>query len=257
MSAINVTSITPEIAAQIGSVVAVGLAVLAVYGMRKAFKDLFSALGYGGVSDVERDAARERLAGNDVEVRDGAIYSVQTSEKTIDQKAADLKASLEGMREYERLGNVWQTWKDQSDAGPGQSRMNIKMYDALVARGMDAQDAIAAVEARNAAVSRMEARQDAIDALEHQAAIELHDHAISIEKEDRKASEMTMHSVDDLTAGDKMEAEYQEMWSEQREFDGFAEYEAHIQNGLSHADAMEETRKAELVHRQRAFEAKL
>ncbi|MBU4183200.1 MAG: hypothetical protein KJ565_16030 [Gammaproteobacteria bacterium] len=172
MSAINVTSITPEIAAQIGSVVAVGLAVLAVYGMRKAFKDLYSALGFGGVSDVERDAARERLAGNSVEVRDGAIYSVDRAEKSVEQQAAAAKASLEGMREYERLGNVWQTWKDQSDAGPGQSRMNIKMYDALVARGMDAQDAIAAVEARNAAVSRMEARQEEIDAKEHQAAIE-------------------------------------------------------------------------------------
>ncbi|MDO9315168.1 MAG: hypothetical protein Q7T97_11540 [Burkholderiaceae bacterium] len=199
MSAINVTSITPEIAAQIGSVVAVGLAVLAVYGMRKAFKDLYSALGFGGVSDVERDAARERLAGNSVEVRDGAIYSVDRSERSVEQQAAAVKASLEGMREYERLGNVWQTWKDQSDAGPGQSRMNIKMYDALVARGMDAQDAIAAVEARNAAVSRMEARQNAIDEREHQIAIDRYQEEIDAKEHQAAIERYANASETDLT----------------------------------------------------------
>lgn len=177
MSAINVSTITPEIAAQIGSVVAVGLAVLAVYGMRKAFKDLYSALGFGGVSDVERDAAKERLAGNSVDVRDGAIYSLDRAEKSVEQQASAAKASLEGMREYERLGSVWQSWEDQAQDGRIQAQMNLAMYGALVDRGMDAQDAIAAVEARNAAVSRMEARQDAIDAAEHQAAIERHANA--------------------------------------------------------------------------------
>lgn len=60
--------------------------------------------------------------------------------------------------EYDRLADVWQGWTDQVEnaraaagVAPGASQ-SLALYDSLVERGMDAQDAIAAVEARNAAV---------------------------------------------------------------------------------------------------------
>jgi hypothetical protein len=67
--------------------------------------------------------------------------------------------------EYDCLADVWQGWTDQVEnarasggIAPAASQ-SLAFYDSLVERGMDAQDAIAAVEARNAAVQRSEARE--------------------------------------------------------------------------------------------------
>lgn len=65
MAAIDVSLITPEIASQIGSVIAIGIACLSVYWLIDAFRYIRESLGYG--SSDHRTFDEKYAAGDAVE----------------------------------------------------------------------------------------------------------------------------------------------------------------------------------------------
>lgn len=74
---------------------------------------------------------------------------------------ADMEAQHKAnTAEYDRLADVWQGWTDQVETARSSGGVapyaskSLDLYQRLVDRGMDAQDAIAAVEERNAAAER-------------------------------------------------------------------------------------------------------
>lgn len=140
MAFIDVGQAVIEVANVAIPIAAVGFAILMVFSTIRAFKSVKSAVGYP-VDSVAKSPAI----------------------------AADA--------EYQRLGDVWQGWTDQAAAAraaggvaPG-AEQSLSLYNALVARGMDAQDAISAVETRNAAVARSDLLAEQRDQVEHSAIV--------------------------------------------------------------------------------------
>lgn len=107
---------------------------------RKAAEFLAAAEDFGGV-----EAYRDHM--DQVEAEYMAMWAEQAAAGSPDT-------------EYQRLGDVYQSWVDQLDQARAQggaapaAAESLDLYQRLVDKGMDAEDAIAAVEARNASVAR-------------------------------------------------------------------------------------------------------
>lgn len=170
MAAIDVVGAAASVADQITAVVSVGTALLSVWVMAWAISTLREMFAVPDGIDVG-SVGSPAFGSASLAVVEDAAHRANTAE-------------------YDRLASVWQGWQSQIDSAAAQggvapaAKQNMAFYDALVARGMDAQDAIAAVESRNAAVDRSISREEAAeqrrvdaladgyDAQEHAAAIE-------------------------------------------------------------------------------------
>lgn len=114
----------------------------------------------------DRKAAEFNAAAQDFGGVDGLRSNMDQVEASYAAMWADQQAQLAASTaEYDRLADVWRGWTDQVEKArasggiaPAASE-SLALYGSLVDRGMDAQEAIAAVEARNAAVLRSQARE--------------------------------------------------------------------------------------------------
>lgn len=128
------------------------------------FPDLYEVFEMSAKED--RKALEFNAAAEDFGGVDGLRSHMDQVEASYEAMWAEQEAQLKAnTAEYDRLADVWQGWTDQVEkaraaggVAPAASQ-SLALYDSLVQRGMDAQDAIAAVEARNAAVQRAEARE--------------------------------------------------------------------------------------------------
>lgn len=181
MAAIDVVSAAQSVQDQIQAVIAVGGVLLTLW---------VAAWAIGVLPDMVAPADSAASFGVQLPVASAA-------------PAVPASAPLQSVSqdEYERLGAVWQRWQSQIDSAAAQggvapaAKQNIRFYDALVARGMDPADAIAAVEARNASVDRAIAREEAADQRRSDALADAHDaaeHAAAIARYQSQPVDLTV-----------------------------------------------------------------
>lgn len=126
----------------------------------------------------DRKTAEFNAAAQDFGGVDGLRSNMDQVEASYAAMWADHEAQHKAnTAEYERRAEVYQSWVDDVEesalngsVSPASS-LSLALYDSLVERGMDAQDAIAAVEARDAAVLRSSYRQQAAEEAEFMASL--------------------------------------------------------------------------------------
>lgn len=136
--------------------------------------------GFSYAEGADPEEIREMLEKEDRKAQEfqaaadqfGGVDGLRSNMDAVEASYASMWADQEAQHkantaEYDRLADVWQGWTDQVESAraaggvaPAASQ-SLALYDSLVERGMDAQDAIAAVEARNASVLASAIREEA------------------------------------------------------------------------------------------------